>query len=991
MSGPRTTTAGALARLGFREPDRAVVHLATDPLAGAVGDDLLAALGAAADPDLALLSLSRIVAVSDDPPAVVQLLNDDPELQQGVVGVLGVSEALADHLVRHPEDLSEMAGQHAVPDRTAMIGELLAEVGAESGPGGPVASGTSPDPAAVIRRRYRAILLRIARADLVGGAPYDAVVGWLSDLADAALEAALAVARSRVPHADSCRFAVIAMGKCGAQELNYVSDVDVVFVVGPAAGADDVTATRVGTALASELMKVCSASTPEGPLWEVDPGLRPEGKSGALVRTLDSHLGYYERWAQTWEFQALLKARAAAGDMDLGRAYTDATAALVWQASGRENFVEDVQAMRRRVEDSLTPKSAERQLKLGQGGLRDVEFSVQLLQMVHGRGDPLVRLPNTMRALEALATYGYVGRKDASGLASAYRFLRTLEHRLQLYRLQRIQVVPDAERDIRRVARSLGFRTHPEQQFDDQWREVRREVRRLHEKLFYRPLLAAVARLEPGEVRLTESAARDRLQVLGFTAPDSALRHLEALTAGVSRRAAIQRTLLPVMLGWFAAGPDPDAALLGFRQVSDALGATPWYMRLLRDESVAAQRLASILGASRYASDLLMRAPEAVAMLADGTDLGNRTPASLESEALAAVSRREDPETAIGAVRAFRRRELFRIAVADVLGESDVVTTAGGLSDVTTATVSAALQAAVTTVAGGDKLGVRLLVVGMGRFGGAEMSYASDADVMFVHDALPGTGEDVATRQAIAVANELRRLLGLPSPDPELTIDADLRPEGRNGPMSRSLASCRAYYEKWSAPWEAQALLRARPVAGDPGLGEEFLAVIDPIRYPAHGLAADHVREMRRLKARMESERLPRGADPALHTKLGPGGLADVEWTVQLLQMQHGATIESLRTPQTLPALEAAVASDLLDSADAEQLRAAWMLATAIRNATMLATGRPAAQVPTETTLLRTVGYLLGYRRGDSQAVVQDYRRATRRARKVMERVFYGL
>lgn len=990
MSRPVGTTAGALARQGFGDPEHTAAILAGPPLSGAVDTPLLAQLAAAADPDLALLSLSRIADAVADSDRLLTQLDEDPDLAAGLAGVLGVSEALADHLVRHPDDISVLSGREPVPDRRQMIAALLDAVGADPSVDPPIATLVGADAVTAVRGAYRRILLQIARADVVGGAEYDDVVGWLSALADAALAAALAVARAETPDAAACRLAVIAMGKCGGEELNYVSDVDVIFVVEPAAGHDDAEAVRVGTALATALMRVCTAHSPEGPLWEVDPGLRPEGRAGALVRTLASHLGYYERWAKTWEFQALLKARPAAGDQELGAAYVAATSELVWLAAGRENFVDDVQAMRRRVEGSLSSKSAERQLKLGQGGLRDVEFSVQLLQMVHGRGDALVRSPNTMRALESLADYGYVGRKDSSGLAGAYRFLRTLEHRLQLYRLQRTHVVPDDERDLRRVARSLGFRSDPVQQFDDQWRDIRREVRRLHEKLFYRPLLQAVARLAPGEARLTPEAARDRLEILGFSDPPSALRHLEALTAGVTRRAAIQRTLLPVLLGWFADSPDPDAALLGFRQVSDALGSTPWYLRLLRDESAAAQRLAAILGSSRYASDLLLRAPEAVSMLAEGTQLQTRPLSGLESEAMASVTRHDSPIGAIASVRAFRRRELFRIAVSDSLGSSDVIATASGLSDVTSATITAALQAAVASVASGEKLGIRFLVMGMGRFGGGEMSYASDADVLFVHDPLPGVADEVASRQAIAVANELRRLLALPSPDPELLIDADLRPEGRNGPMSRSLASYRAYYERWSAPWESQALLRARPVAGDPGLGEEFVAVIDALRYPAGGLTADHVREMRRLKARMESERLPRGADPLLHTKLGPGGLSDVEWTAQLLQMQHAHVTPELRTTRTLPALSAATDAGLLDAGDAEELAEAWLIATRIRNATVLATGKPADQVPQDTTVLGIVAHLMGYQPGDSQRLLEDYRRRTRRARNVMERVFYA-
>ena len=426
--------------------------------------------------------------------------------------------------------------------------------------------------------------------------------------------------------AAAARLAVIALGKCGAHELNYVSDVDVIFCFEPADGVDEHVAARVATQLAGHLMRACSDHTAEGTLWPVDAALRPEGKAGPLVRTLASHRGYYDRWAKTWEFQALLKARPVAGDREVGEQYAAMAADLVWGASERDGFVEDVQAMRRRVLDHIPAHQAERQLKLGSGGLRDVEFAVQLMQLVHGRADERLREPTTLSALHALTEGGYVGRPDGEALHEAYAFLRTLEHRIQLHQLRRTHVVPADEAALRRLGRSMGFLTDPEQALDAAWQHHRREVRRLHEKLFFRPLLAAVARI-PGEgARLSPEAATARMAALGYADPASALRHLEALTAGVSRRAAIQRTLLPVMLEWFADCPDPDSGLFGFRRISDHLGSTPWFLSTLRDEGEVAQRLATVLATSRYVTDLLEREPQGVKML--GEDL---TPSSAEA------------------------------------------------------------------------------------------------------------------------------------------------------------------------------------------------------------------------------------------------------------------------------------------------------------------------------------------------------------------------
>ena len=1045
--------AGQLAAMGFADTARAQ-RLVTDDLgletAGSDAD-LLEALAGAPDPDLALASLARLPRDA----ALRDSLRDDAGLRDRLVSVLGTSAALGDHLVRHPEDWRVLTGPEALrrPADGDLRGAMLSAVGALPGDAEPVADAGRTggrDPATALRAAYRRCLLHLAARDLTGADALDEVMAELAELAAAALEAALAIARSGLPPGSApCRLAVIAMGKCGARELNYASDVDVIFVAeaaGSEAGAgaagsgaagsgaagaagtgaagtdgtDAVTgeaaALRTATQLASGMIRACSQSTPEGMLFPVDPNLRPEGRSGPLVRTLASHRAYYERWAKTWEFQALLKARPVAGDADLGAAYVAALAPMVWRAAHRDDFVPDVQAMRRRVVGRLPRGEAGREIKLGPGGLRDIEFAVQLLQLVHGRADGSLRVPATLEALAALAGGGYVGRQDAAGLAAAYRFLRAVEHLLQLRQLRRTHTLPEDPAVLRQVGRALrsmrlepGTRSAPDRASDpaaeliERWRLHAGQARLLHEKLFYRPLLDAVARL-PGEAaRLTPEAARERLEALGYADPAGALRHIEALTEGVSRKAAIQRTLLPLLLGWFADAPQPDAGLLAFRQVSEALGGSPWYLRLLRDDMTVAQRMARLLASSRYATGLLLRAPEAVAMLGDDAQLAPRSAAALREEATATVRRHAGragttgtPGTAgtadvVGAVRALRRRELVRTAAADLLGLIGVRETGEALTTVAAVTVSAALDAAVRkTERETGPLPTRMCVVAMGRFGGHEMGYASDADVLFVHDPLPRADEQAATRAAQAVALALRTLLAQPGPDPALQIDADLRPEGRQGPLVRTLASYRAYYRRWSLAWEAQALLRAEPVAGDTALGGRFTELADELRYPDGGLGDASVREIRRIKARIEAERMPRGIDPALHLKLGPGGLSDVEWVVQLIQLRNAHAVPALRTTRTLAGLEAAAHAGLIAAADARELSTAWLLAARIRDAVMLVRGRPADSVPSRQGELAGVARLLGYAPDASRDLVQDYRRAARRSRAVMERLFYG-
>jgi [glutamine synthetase] adenylyltransferase / [glutamine synthetase]-adenylyl-L-tyrosine phosphorylase len=1022
----RGTLTGQLAALGFADTERARQLLTADLRLDPDGDDawLVEALATAADPDLALATLARLAPDAE----LTAALKSDPGLRDRLITVLGVSAALGDHLVRHPADWRVLAGPGALarPSAAELRAGLLAAVGADPDAAEPAADAArigGRDPATELRPAYRRRLLHLAARDLTGADPLGPVMAELADLATAALAAALAIARAGLPPgAAPGRLAVIAMGKGGGRELNYASDVDVIFVAAPPepggpGGADaEAAALRTATALAGGMIRVCSQSTAEGALFPVDPNLRPEGRSGPLVRTVASHRAYYERWAKTWEFQALLKARLAAGDAGLGAEYLAAVGPMVWQAAQRPDFVADVQAMRRRVLGSLPADEAGRELKLGPGGLRDIEFAVQLLQLVHGRTDESLRVAGTLEALAALAAGGYVGRADAASLASAYAFLRRVEHLLQLRQLRRTHTLPEDRAILRQVGRarrrmrpgpdgteseggSAGAdgaggpsRADPAAELLEHWRRHAGQARQLHEKLFYRPLLDAVARL-PGEaVRLTPAAAAARLQALGYADPAGALRHIEALSSGVSRKAAIQRTLLPVLLGWFADAPLPDAGLLAFRQVSEALGDSPWYLRLLRDNTLVAQRMARVLASSRHATGLLLRAPEAVAMLADTDELALRPAEPLLAEALAAVGRHPEAADAVRAVLAIRRREVLRTAMAWVLGLASAQDRGEALTVVAGVTVAAALEAAVAEAeqASGAPLPTRMAVIAMGRFGGREMGFASDADVMFVHDPLPGVSEEAASRAAQTVAERLRALLARSGPDPALQIDAGLRPEGRQGPLVRTLASYRAYYRRWSVPWEAQALLRAAAAAGDADLGAAFIAMADEIRYPDGGIAEDAVREIRRIKARVEAERMPRGKDPALNVKLGPGGLADVEWVTQLLQLRHACAVPGLRTTATLAALAAASAAGLVSAADAAVLTEAWQLAARIRDGVMLMRGRGSDALPSAAAELAIVARLLGYPPDSAQQLAEDWRRASRHARAVTERLFYG-
>lgn len=1009
-------TTRSLARYGL-EDTRTAVHLRTlglavDNAAALGAEDVLAALSRTGRPDLAVQNLAAVVQASADGAEMLLELRENVRFRARLLGVMGGSTGLSDHLAANPEHwrllIPEAIPGELITSKT-MRSVVFRSVGIH--PDEPICTGTEGTRATVtggpavlaLRRAYRSQLLIIAAHDLAPAVESSlpvtalpAVCQALSDLADATLQAGLAVAAAGLPaNAVPARLAIIAMGKCGAKELNYLSDVDVIFAAEHPPNVeggerDDTRMLTTATTLASGMMRICGQAA-----WEVDANLRPEGKAGALVRTLASHAAYYQRWAHTWEFQALLKARPAAGDPAVGAGFTEITSAGVWSAAGRDSFVDDVQAMRRRVEANIPDDLKDKELKLGAGGLRDVEFAVQLLQLVHGRTDDDLRLPGTLMALRSLIRGGYVGRTDGAEMAAAYTFLRRAEHRLQLQRLRRTHLLPENGDDLEWLARSDGYAatgtSSAAEVFTADRNRHSASVRRLHEKLFYRPLLHAVAAVPSEELRLSPEAATARMAALGFRNPDAALRHLRALTSGVSRRSAIQRTLLPVLLDTFSSSPDPDAGLLSYRQVSEALDETPWYLRLLRDEGLVAQRLGTLLGGSKLVGNLLVRAPEVLRLLVDDVSLLNPQPADVRHALLARCRRAHSAQESVDAARSARRHEMLRLACGNLLGLIKVQDIATGLTSVAEASLQAAYEAAlkqVTAECGGRVRG-RLAVIGMGRLGGAELSYSSDADVIYVAEPLPDEEARGGMDDMSAVADLMARLLGRPSPDPPLLVDADLRPEGRSGPLVRTLEAYRAYWQKFAAPWERQALLRARPLVGDVELGAAFIRAADQFRYPVGGLDGKDVIEIRRIKARVDAERLPRGADPTTHTKLGRGGLADVEWTVQLLQLQHAAAVPTLQITGTLETIDAAAAAQIITDSDAVALRGGWLAAAEARNALMLVRGKPEDQIPAHGRELMGIARAMGYPEGsDPGEFVDAYRRATRKARRVVDRLF---
>ncbi len=912
---------------------------------------VVAAIDRSADAPTARTVVARVIEAR---PAVAEELASNVLLRDGLIALACASRSLssaviADTALLDPlRDPESFAREQSVDDYRVAWREV------------------APADERGLRRWKRRELLRIAARDLLGAADLPAVGRELAALAQVCLEAALAIAGNEDP------FSVVGMGKLGGRELNYASDVDVLFVH----DGDGERAERV----ARSLLNIMTTPTEDGIVFRTDADLRPEGRSGPLTRTIDSYASYYEGWAQTWEFQALLKARPVAGDASLGDRFMALTRPFVWPSVLRPDALREIRAMKERSEDLTERKGlTERELKRGRGGIRDIEFAVQLLQLVHGRHDESVRSPNTLDALHALSSSGYVEAADAARLDDAYRFLRTVEHRLQLYDEQQTHTIPADERARTRLARVLGYRDVADRSaleaFEADHRAHQTTVRSIHERLFFAPLLDTLAGAGP----LSAEAAQERLAAFGFTDVERTRAAIRELAFGLTRRSKLMQQLLPVILEWLSETPDPDLGLLQLRRLAEGPARSAFLATTFRDAPVAAERTCMLLGSSRVVGDALRRHPEFVDLLGDDDAMSAEKPrAELVDDALETLEWRGSAEARREGLRRFKRRELLRIAARDLLGFATL--------EVAERELTALAEACLEVALAGLEPPVPFTVIGMGRLGGAELSYASDIDVLFVYDGERATDFDAAER----IAEQLVTEIGATTSEGQtFRIDARLRPEGNQGPLARSIGGYATYYERWGLTWERQALSKARVVAGDPELGARFCGLVDDAVY-GRPFTDDDIREIRRMKARIERERIPPGEDPQFHLKLGRGSLSDIEFLVQLRQLQHGGDHPELRVPGTIDALERLRDASFLADDDADALEAAYRFCERARNARYLQSGSPSDSLPSDRAEIEKLGLMLGYVQQPATSLRDEYRRLTRRARRVVEREFYG-
>jgi glutamate-ammonia-ligase adenylyltransferase len=993
-AGPGAAARASLARLGFADPAGALANvrrLAETPrqreLLETLLPRLLRQLAASADPDMALNNVERLAAAALDRVGFYVLLRDHPEAMPLAVTLAATSQFLTDALVRSPQILAWLLDPRVMTARPREA--MHEEIAAACRP-----FRTEEARANALRRVKRRELARIGLRDVLGDADLTATTQELSNLADACLAQAWEsvrpglVQRYGVPRHGEGRaptaFAVIALGKLGGEELNYSSDVDLCFVYeaeGETDGPEPVS-NRVFFARAAErLLATLTAMTEEGAVYRVDLRLRPEGTGGPLALPLEAYRQYHDTRGALWERQALIKARVAAGDERLGRAFLDLARQVAYRPGVEREAIGEIRAVKARIDRMLAARGRqERHVKLGLGGIREIEFHIQALQLLYGAQDPWLQERNSLRALHRLAERGYLSWEESRALSHAYAFLRMVEHRLQILHALQTHTLPGDPAELGKLARRLGYPGDPEaaaRRFLADHDATRRRVRAAFEQFFAAP---------PGRAPGAPPWDSGAVAAVGFADPERARQNLRLLWEGPPLVVApgavrgVLAALLPATLAALAAVPDPDGALNALERFVAAAGPRTAYLaRLAREPDLLRRVLTLFARSDRFAQSLITR-PELLDELADPVSLTRRPAGRLR----AAFRTLEAPGLdGPDRLRWFKHAEELRIAWQDVSGGLPGSRVGWALGELAEACLAVAWQWAEAEAEArfGAPPGPAL-VVGMGKLGGRELDYGSDLDLVALYAADgPTRGPAVvpAATYYDAVVERLHWLLAaITRTGQAFRVDLRLRQGGKGTALAHSMASLERYLAEEALLWERQALTKARPVLGDPALARRF-AALRRARVFGPGLSDAERAEIHRVRLRMEVE-LGREGPGRLHVKFGAGGLVDIEFLTQVLQLAHGAADGGLRTPSTRRALARLGELGHLPPATARALGEAYDFQKGLLRSLRLAQARPPDCLPVAGHLLARLAREAGLPGG--RALVDRYRATAELVRK---------
>jgi len=1029
-----------LAAAGCQYPEQAAKNVEALVLDASGRSQLDAALPAlftglrrVPDPDLALNNLERFNKAVLDPRFLLGLFRDNPRILHLLLTIFGSSQFLSDILVRHPQFFEWLLEPGVI--RRPKGKEELQEEAQQA-----VSALPSLERKWGALRRFKVQeTLRIGLQDLVGRQPLAGITEELSNLADVILEAAYRIChaelveRHGVPQIPDesgrvreCPFVIVGLGKLGGRELNFSSDIDLIFVYeaeGETAGTGGTKGVKLGRIsnqeffrkLGEMLVKGVGDVTPEGHLYRVDLRLRPEGRTGSIASSIRSCEIYYESWGQTWERQALIKARPVAGDVTLGEKFQRMVAPFVYRQYLDFGALQEIRAMKERINLAVREDGrARRNVKLGYGGIREIEFLVQGFQLLHGGKNRWVREANTLRTLHRLVGHGLLADADYEVLARAYIFLRKLEHRLQILHDRQTHTLPESPRELAVLARRMGYQPpeypDPVASLLTEYEEHTGAVRNLYDAFLQG---TGPQEEEPREeptnpavlffsADLPVEELRGRLATVGFEDLDRALRNFQAIRDGQpfahypqQARHSLAR-LAPGLVAALGDVPDPDLALTTFERFIGIVAARTTFLTMLADAQDLLALLTRLFGTSEFLSATLLRQPELLDALLVPEPAARHGRERVTADLQRALAGATPGSARLDALRRVKKAEELRIGLQDILDRADVTETHRALTHLAEACLEAALRMAgedlVERFGKADPPG--FAIVGLGKLGGSELGYASDLDLVFVYEqdgTTTGPERVSHTEYFSKLADRVSKVLtSITQEGSAYRVDARLRPGGQKGEVALPLAAFERHFARLADLWERQAYIKARPVAGDPGVCTAFVEATRRFVYES-GEPSDLAERIQAMRHRMEVERATKGKRGA-HVKLGSGGIVDIEFLVQYLQLRHGRARSALRTPNTLEALRVLAAEGLLESGDAGILEESYRFLRRVENRLRIVADLSLNTLPAAPAKMEKLARRMGYRPTSAHSArdqfLRDYATHTRRVRGIYNQVF---
>lgn len=1028
LNMPEAEALDALKGLGFLDATAALKNLslmasgAPRPRAG----EILQSAADSPSPDSALNNLESIVGALSE-GLLKKVVNDSTALKD-LIYICGSSRLLSSTISQNPEYLRWIffdGGLSETRDFSAFssgIDQLSRGV-------------ESVDGMCKALRVYRQKeYLRIGARDLLGLSPVEEVTRELSDLASASLEAAVGFALFELKKGygrpvcsgedgpvKEAEFTVIGMGKLGGGELNFSSDIDIIYIYssdrGETEGVEEKEASRISlhaffVKLSTMVNKLIGSMTEDGMVFRIDLDLRPEGRSGDMANSLRSAEIYYESWGQSWERAAMIKARPVAGSMALGEAFLSMIRPFVFRKYLDFTAIEEIKSMKERIDLSLLRKNAEAiDVKLGVGGIREIEFFCQALQLIHGGRDAEIREKNTLKTIDRLLSKGYIKEDEAAGLRQGYVFLRNLEHRIQIVEGRQTQALPARAEELERLARMMGFKDTAGKLasglFLDEYRKRTASVHEVYRSLFYRTdgkeEPEAVLELFSPDMTVEEAGAR--LSKLGFKDPATAWKNLLLLKtrpphARLSAKAhLLLQRLAPGFVSLASASPDPDRALEHLERFISSVGARTAFYSLLAENPPVCEELVRLFGTSVFLSRELIERPESLDMLlSKELALPYKRRAGFFDEFAEGLKRAGDYEERLDLLRRVKGLEIFRIGINGILGNLSPRQVSAQITFLAEAALETALEISCHELARthGEPRGARFSVIGLGKLGGKELIYGSDLDIIFVYEdkgAGATDGRKPVSNQEFFVKLAQRTISALTLRTKEgfaFNVDTRLRPSGGAGALVISKDALLKYHREKTQVWERQAFTKARAVAGDLALGLEALKGLEDILY-SKPLTAGDIDEMLRIRNRMELEIAKEGPD-RYNIKTGRGGLVDIEFLTQALQLRYGGKRPGLRTLYTLKALWRLFKEGLLPEDEHLFLKEAHFFYRLLEMQLRIVHDRPEGYLIRGSEEISTLARRTGYSGKEAaEALLKDYLRYSGGVRGIYIKTLEGL